>query len=219
MDLVKCILEVRRLSGNPNYRAVDDTDFRRAVESSLEWLAGQLEYEVRTDAQGIALTAETQEYGLAPNVRQVFWVEWNGARLEPSSTWDWDRRGIDWRNAASGNPTEYAVEGRRLVLYPKPDSTAVSTDGAVTFRYLSSPDLQGEHGNLMLGDTEWWLIAYKAADEWLALHPSEQNAPRQAFCANEWRTRLPDAKRRARNMVAEWTDRVHVFTRRGSAAR
>ena len=58
-------------------------------------------FTVVTDDNAIGLTADQVEYPLPPEVSWIVWAEWDGTKLEPNSTYGWEREGLGWREAGT----------------------------------------------------------------------------------------------------------------------
>lgn len=189
------------------------------LTTALETLASELEYSYTTDTTTIALVADTQEYSLPATLNFLLFVEWNDKRLTPKSVHDWDRAGVDWRGAASGTLSEYAVQGRKLIFHPKPDSDAVTDDSAATIRYIAASAGTTTAGATNLADQDTVLAVYLAAAEWLGMHPSNENLARKATLDERVALMLPRAKKRNRNAAFGFQPGVVVATRRSGASR
>ena len=187
---------------------------------ALNWVAIQLKYAVVTE-NNIILTAGIREFPIPKDLGWVVFVEWNTQRLQPSSTYRWDREGTDWRNAAPGNPTEFAlvVGGRNITLFPPPSSAAIAIDPSITIRYISSAPKLESDGTPQLGDLDQELVLYRAAIRYLRAHPNDVNMARVQGYLDEIADILPAAKRRAENPIEDFFPHFHVHSSRMRGAR
>lgn len=135
------------------------------------------------------------------------WVEINGNQLRATSTWGIDLNttnvstgGGSWRSAPSGTPTQFAIEGRDLILNPPPSAAFVATTKTMRWRWIGASDEGWQmDGTPQLSDMDQQLVRYDAAIGWLSAHPSQENQARiQAYTA-EIQRRLPAAKQRWSN--------------------
>lgn len=211
--------DMRERIGGLNPQEVSDRVLALYLTTALETLASELEYSYTTDTTTIALVADTQEYTLPATLNFLLWVEWNDKRLTPKSTFDWDRSGVDWRGADSGTPSEYAVQGRKLIFNPPPDSDAVTDDSAATIRYIAASAGYTTSGATNMADQDTLLAVYLAAAEWLGMHPSNENLARKATLDERIALMLPRAKKRNKNAAFGFQPQVIVETRRSGAAR
>lgn len=223
MDLDDLRSSLRHRIGNPpsagegsvNNRTLDEFLYR-----GLEFMAGELDMFVTTATSGITLVADQQEYDLPAGLIEMLWVEHNSVRLTPGSTFAWDRDGTDWRGAESGTPREFALQGRKIIFYPPPDSTAVSDDSTPTFRYLGTAAALTSSGTTGLGDQDQILAVYWAAWQYCLLRANDPAFAAMAK-ANEAALQgaLATAKRRYHQMIADYQPEFAVRTRREGAAR
>ncbi len=207
----------RTLIGNPNNREVPSRDLSGFLTTSLTWLADELKWDIRTD-ENIGITADDPYVILPQDFTTMIWVEWNDVRLEAFSPTGLDREG-NWRITPAGSPTRYAIEGRRLILNPAPDSTAITTDATISWRYIGSGGGLGTVGVPGLSDLDIQLLCYDAAIDWCTVHITPENQARvQAYTAQVAR-RLPPAKRRWENATQDYfpTIRPDTTSRMGGA--
>jgi hypothetical protein len=210
--------EFRELVGNP-----DPNDFsNRQIESylvpAMEWLAVQLNYAIRTDST-LVLKADQVEYNLPEEFGSMIFVEWNAVRIQPSSVYQWDREGSDYRTAASANPREYAVLSRTLYLNPPPSSTAITTDPYLTLRYIGSSIPMDGGGAPQLGTLDQQLCLYRAAMRYCRSHPNEENRLRIEGYQAEIDELLPAARKRAQNAIEDYSSHFHPLIDRFGGAR
>lgn len=209
----------RRLAGNLKINDVPDTEIQEVINSALEWLAQKLKYSIRTEALAIALVEDQREYPLTEDVLWLLWVDWNDRRLQPASVFAWDQAAVNWQHAASGTPLEYAVRGRRLILYPPPSDDAVDTDGYLSYSYIAATPGVTAAGALELSRSDQRLALLQASWEWCLTHPSEENAARGQGLLSLRDEMLTDAERAARNPIREYAPRINVKVSRDYPAR
>lgn len=172
MRLGKLLGEVRERIGQKTDAEAGDRGLRGALESALEWLAGELRWDLRSEPSAVALVAETREYALPPDCLEVLQAEWNDQALRAESLPGWIRDRNDWDSRAGGDLLQaWAADRGRLFLYPPPSSAAVATDPRLRLRYLAgSPDVS-EGGVRGFSDADHWLAVWATAREWLSTHP------------------------------------------------
>jgi hypothetical protein len=210
---------VRQSIGRPPKNQVEDSEIDAYFNSGLTFLAGELDYRVRIDSLSLVLTAEQRRYPLPDDVLEIVWVEWNSNRLESRSIWEWDRLGTDYVDGTSGNPLEFAVQGRELILFPPPDTGAVETAGSLVYCYLSTGEGITPAGVVGLSDADQRVAAYRAAWEWLLTHPTEQNAALAQGVGSLLRDGLPQALRRAADVAMDQNVRFFPVSRRTGSVR
>lgn len=219
MTREEMLTEVRRRIGNPGLNDVTNRELMPLVDDALTWLADSLKYHVVTTSTAIALTTDQRDYPLPSDFVEMFLVEWDTRRLTEQSTSRWDRIGTDWRNSASGTLNEYAIEGHRLILNPAPTAAVVTTSGTLTLRYAATPGVIGASGPIDLPPLDHSLACWGAAEEWLGLHPSEENMARLQFATEQIKRRLPGARRRAQNALRSYRPRWFIRPYRSGASR
>jgi hypothetical protein len=140
----------------------------------------------------------------------LIWVEYNHFILKPTSTYAMNLNTTNvstgvtpWRSAASGTPTQYAVEGRNLILNPPPSAASIAGSAGqagvtnIRWRWIGSSDDGLEvTGTPELSDMDQQLVRYDAAIGWLSAHPTPENSQRIAAYTAEIQRRLPAAKQR-----------------------
>jgi len=219
MNGKELLSELRERIGNPNVNEVSNPQLERYLASALSWLASELDYVVRTETQMIQVTAEQQEYPLPGDFMSMIFVEWDGNRVLPTSTYSMDRDGTLWRGATGANLAQYAIQGRKLILQPPPSSGAVTADSLLTLRYIAdSPGVQVS-GTPDLSDTDQRLALWEAAYQYLIVHPSETNAARAHSCAVQVQRLLPNAKRRATLPIQDFSPSFRFRSPRQGVAR
>ena len=169
---------LRSRIGSPDKNEVSNLMLLDAVQEALTQLVDELSFRVVTDNLSIALVAGQGDYALPSDVLSILWVSRNDNRLEPFGLGAHDRDMHNTQSQTSGTPTQFAVRGRRLYLYPAPDSSAVSEDGVLSFSYVGAPLEMGPEGPTGLSDSDQWLLIHLASLDWCISHPSEMNAAR-----------------------------------------
>ena len=214
--------KLRRLIMNPSPEEVSDTLLDSCFADALAWLASELRFDIHTDEQ-IPLTAGQFEVPLPQDLAWLLWIEWNGKVLDPTSTFLVNGTGGSWRQQeANDSLSEYAIQGRKLILLPPPSATAITTDPYLSWRYIASGGEIGESGVPGLSDLDLQIARYQAACNWLTDHITAENlSVFQAKIAayTEMIARLlPNAKRRANNpdVTHQWQWRLETG-RDGSA--
>lgn len=211
--------EMRRLVGNPDVTTTSDRDLIPYLASAADWFVAETKNLYRTDTTALLLVADQQEYALTDDIGWILFCEWDDKRLTPSSHHTWDRQGTDYRAAASGNPSEFAVYDRFLILHPPPSSTAVTTDSYLTIRSIVTAGPLTAGGFRGIADFDLRLVLYEAAYEYLALHPSEQSGAMAQFCLGQIQRLLPAAKERAALPIEDHRPRFYIPNTRQGAAR
>lgn len=221
MTEARLLAELREAIGRPTVNEVDDLRLSESyVEPAYDWLAGELGFSVKEDDVAIALTAGVSEYPLTTNILSVIWVKWNTTRLTPASLVSRDRDQSDWQALTSGTPSEYAIQGRKLVILPPPSASAITTSGYLSMRSLTTPDTMGSDGPQDLSNLDQWLIVDEAAIRWCQQNTSQENLARVAMYEKRRDERLKSAKRRWANQTEHYRSGFKVDTsHRQSTAR
>lgn len=225
--LDQLLLSMRKRIGNPDLRDAPDRELTDFLQHAYEWAAAEFDLVVTTDTTTLALVADTQEYTYPSDLLVVLWVEWNGSRLTPKTVFEWDRSGVDWRGAESGTPREFALQGRKLILYPKPNAAAVASDSAATVRYYAQGGALATSSTAAtpLGEGDQQLVVERAAWAWNSLRAGDEKPVGPAAAAraraNEaaFTQLLVQAKRRWHQQIAAHQSPLAVTTRRNGAAR
>lgn len=218
------VSQVRELVGNPSKEETADTRLLRHIVASFEWFSHLMKHNLVTDTDVIQLVSGQKEYFLPPDLMRLILVEHNTLRLVAKTTYQWDREGSDWRNAQpSGTLLEYSVQGRNLIFFPPPSSAAITAAPAPVIRYFASPVPNGvlpKGGIPTLGDSDYWLVIYKASIRYLMSHPSEENTARMQGYQGELNEMLPWVRRRWEVIHEDWAQHFNVDSRpRVSGAR
>lgn len=198
MILAELHEELRRMLGNPTQNEQNNREINSALERALAYLAGVLKFDERTDEQ-INLTADQREYLLPQSFVWLYWVEWNGNLLTPTSTFQYNNQGgprggggVSWHTAESGTPLEYALEGRKLILLPPADSDSVTTRSYLSWRWMGSGDTAlTAAGTPKISKVDQELLLYEAAIRWLSARPGEENRERLASYERQSQRLLP----------------------------
>src|ERR1051326_4134493 len=218
MDRRTAYSNLRRMIGNPAVNETSPRDLDDYIASAADWLATVLKNQYRTETALLGLVLDQQELPLPDDLGWVLFAEWNATRLTPSSHFQWDRNGTTYRTASSGNPSEFAVYERKLILMPPPSATAITTDGDVTIRYIATAAALSAAGIGGIGDFDMRLMLWDAAYEYLGLYPSDENQARAVFCKSQRDELLPAALERSRKPIEDqapqWWPKV---TRMGAA--
>lgn len=203
---------LRERIGNPDKNQANNRQLLAYVSDALDWMADQLKYQVLTDTTSLLLVAGQQEYLIPDSVAWFVWLEWNTNRITPATTQKWDRDGTDWRNASPSQPLQYAIQGRNLILLPAPDSSTVTTQPYLTFRYIATAAPMSASGPLSLCEMDQFIAVYKAAVLYLTAHPSDTSQELIQGYQAELAERVPRAKRRLGNPIRDYRGRLHVDT-------
>ncbi len=195
---------LRERIGNPNPKDVTQRQLASFVASGLQWLADQLEFQVKTDTLSFVLEEDVREITLPQDLAEIISVDWNDTPLTPTSVWKLERENSNWRTADGSAPSEYAIQARKLILFPPPSDDAVDDDDTLTVRYIAAAPAMGESGPVGLNEMDQWLAIYRAALEYLRFHPSDVNAALMRGCEAEIAERLPRARKRAMNAHATY---------------
>ncbi|HEU4754656.1 MAG TPA: hypothetical protein VFU47_16220 [Armatimonadota bacterium] len=224
LTTLELLSHLRERIGDPGLDEVPQHELVGFLTSAFDWAAQRWRNVIVTADRSLALAAGVQEYPLPGDLLYVTWAEWNGSKLPAASTFQWERDGTDWRGTAAGNPREFAVQGRKLILWPKPSAGAVETDGFLTFRFVGAagePRSAASH----FSDADLWVILYHAAVEWLGANPGadELEMKRRQLMLQTAREqlalRLADADARHQEPVEDHYPAFTVKTRRRGAAR
>jgi hypothetical protein len=201
MDDLEIISNFRNRIGEPTTREYSDVSLQSTLAPTLMWLAGELGYNI-VPSLTIPLTADDYTVALPADEEFLIWVEHNGKRLSPSSVNRWVRDGVMYRQDASATPRSYAVEGRKLLLNPPPDSGAVAADANLTLSYIAQAEELGPDGVSGLTDADLWVAIHRASVDWLGLHSGKtkeeiaQRASQKAANLEMFQALFPQAKRR-----------------------
>lgn len=172
--------QLRLLVGDPPLNEISDRKLISFVTFAMEWFACEMEHNVIDDTTSLVLTAGQGEYPLPATFLVAIWFEHNDIRLEPMSLSAKDRDQEAWQQATSGTPVSYAIQGRKVSFHPPPDSSAVSTDSIVSYRYVASATALGPQGPQGLSEADQWLLIYRAARDFCVANPSDMNMARIA---------------------------------------
>lgn len=211
--------DFRRKIGGKLRTEVIDSDADSYLDSATEWLAAQLKWRVGTDTQSLALVADQQELQLPDDLIEVIFIEWNSKRLTPGSVYGWDRVGTDWRGATSAALSEFAIQGRKLVLNPPPDDDAIEDDPTLTLRGVFMPEKVSVAGPVDVAPLDARLIAWKAAQQWLKVNTSQENYARAQAYQSEIDPLLKSARKNAQKMIRDYQPRFRWRSYRNGAAR
>lgn len=137
---VELLADLRERVGRPEVNAVSDRPLKHHLKAALEWLADRLQFNVQNET--LDLSADTQTYDLPSDLLLLLNVAWHGADLDMASVAEWRAKRRPYPDATPGQPREYAVLGRQLILNPAADSSAIDTDSALSWSWVrSAPEL------------------------------------------------------------------------------
>jgi hypothetical protein len=221
-SLDEILANVREQCGKLTLDQVSDADLHRQVKRAFNWAADRWQSLFATQDYGVLLVEDQFRYPLPPNFLHLVLVEHNNERLTPASVHQWQRDGVDYRNATSGTPRQFAVQGRQLLLYPPPSDDAITDDGFVALNYVRSlvgaelPDW---------ADLDLDVVEYKAAVYWLGVNPGRDEPTQKArgvlLQTNQafLEERLIQADRRQANAIQDFNPGSAVWSRRSGGAR
>lgn len=222
------VVALRERVGRPSIDEVNDRRLLSFLNSALEWLAAEFQYNSTVATLGI--DENDYEHPLGVGVAEVLWVKHGTKTLEPASIALWVRDGIDWRNSTAGQPEQYAFEAGTLWLYPQPDATAADTD--LTYGYLpAAPEIDTDTsqspGNTtatpLLSSANQGLLVWKAAEEYFSATITPENMGQRNLqiqaCVKQVADRLGNARRQVKHGARSSGPRPSVFSRHGGAAR
>jgi hypothetical protein len=213
--------DVRRKIGGKTKNEVADAVLDDYLNGALEWLAAQLHYRIETDTTTLLLVEDQQEYDVPTGLIEVIFLEWDDTRLAPSSVYAWDRTGTTWRGAASGAPREFAVQGRKIVLNPPPDSDSIDTEDTLVLRgvFLPASINALTAGPTQVAPLDGRLVCWKAAQQWLKVNASQENYARAQAYQSEIDPLLKAARKNAQAMIRDYRPRWRWRSYRQGAAR
>lgn len=203
---------VRERIGAPNKGDLSDDRLRGYVADGAERLATELESFIKTDELSVALVANQNEYAVPSDLLTILWVEHNNLRLDEIGINAEDRDGTNWRNQTASTPTSYAMQGRKLILVPKPSAAAVSTDGFLSIRYIASAPTITAAGPPTWSDADQWLLIYLTALTFCEVNPSQENQARIPRYELQVAGRLDEARGRWQNMTRFYHARLRPET-------
>ena len=186
----------RILIGNPSKEEVANDELRDHLIASFDWLANKLKYLVRQDNQGVTLVASQIEYPLPKDLLWIIWISWNNEKLTPASQYRWDRDESNFRTITASTPSEYAVQGDKLLLMPPASAAAIVTTPYLVVKSIVTPVVLEAGGPKGLADSDCWLALYKSAVRYLLPRRSDENQARIADYRLEIADLLPVAKAR-----------------------
>lgn len=218
MNRLELYSEFRELIGNPDPNDLTNRQIESYLVPALEWLAVQLNYSIHTN-DTFPLVEGEREYQLPPDFGSMVLVEWNSMRLAPSSIYQWDREGFNYRNVPASMPREYAVWGRKLILGPPANLAAISTDPYLKIQYIGSTKGLDGSGTPFLGNLDQQLLLLRAATRYCRSHPTEENMARIVTYREEIAELLPAARKRAQNAIEDFYPHFHPNVDRFSPAR
>lgn len=208
------------LVGNPTPTEMSARQIKLHLIPAFAWLATELKHDVRHLDHAILLVAGQQDYLLPDEVAWVMELYWNNMYLTPASLLKWDHEGTSWRGQPNSDVlNDWAVSGRRIFLLFPPSAAAIATDPYIAMRFIAGvPNLTSE-GPYNLAESDQYLAVLRAAIRYLRSHPSDTNNIKLANYAEEMKELLPQAIRRARNLIHDFTPSFQVYTERTGGAR
>lgn len=219
MNRLEIYSSLRELIGNPDVNDVTNKQLDAMIVPALEWLAVKLEYAIYTDSS-FQLRADVSEYTLPQDFGILVFAEWNSLRLIPASVYEWQRSGTDYRNADSvSSLREFAIRGRKLILFPPPSSTAITTDPFMTIQYIGSAPMMDSSGTPQLSNLDQELLVLRAGVRYCRTHPSDENLVKIREYSLEIDELLPAARKRAQNAIAEYQPTLEIEIDRYRGAR
>jgi hypothetical protein len=213
------LAELRELIGNSSVNETNNRQLLSHLNAALAWFAEVMRHHVVTDEHAIALVEDQRAYPLPNTLSRLLWVEHNSIRLEPTSTFQHEQQGGNWRTVASASPSQYAIEGRELILIPPPDDDAIEDDGYLAMRYIAAPEELGADGSAGLSELDYQIVLYKAAIRWLRSHPSDINRAMVVEYKEELNELVGAAKRRQMNPHETFQPNMAISVTRQGAAR
>lgn len=166
-DLKEMQAQMRSMIGNPTEQQVFNRTLDRYLQNGVTQTGAMIGLPVLTTREMVPLEVNTHTYPLPADVLRVHEVWWNGSPLEFSSIETWRRDRVNWRGEEAGPPREVAVDARELFLYPRPDTSALATDGALDVRVLLTGHRLEANGITGFSDADVLLAVRLAAVEYM----------------------------------------------------
>lgn len=218
-DTGTLIAEVRYLC-DLKVRDVPLRELETRLAAAAAALGAKLQWVIKEETQALRLAADQVEYVLPADVDLILAASWGTTTLTPFSARAEDRDLSSWRLTASvSNPSQYAVEGRTLLLNPPPSADAIETDPFLRFRYVGCPSGYDLADGRYLGESERWLLVYRTCIDYLTRENKPEKAGMLALARQNYEDMLPDAMGRTVNRVPGFQPPVSIFRRRAGAAR
>lgn len=210
---------LRQLLGDPVPGSVSNRQLTPWLADALDRLARELKYSLTEDQHSLTLEADEQEYPLPTDVQQLMWIRYAGIKLKPSTTYEWDRDGLNWKEAVAGIPSEYAYEGRKVIFDCPLSAGAISSYPRATVKYVST-----SHGITLanmpgLPDADARLACRLAALQFCYARPTAENAARAQALGAVIGMDMEEAQRRHAQPVEDLQPKLGVATSRRGAAR
>src|SRR3990167_4960598 len=95
MVATELLVDLREYVGRPSIDEVNDRKLLTFLNSALDWLANELQYNPTVTTQ--ALTLDDYDYVLGVGVSEILWVRHGTKVLVPASIELWLRGGGNWR--------------------------------------------------------------------------------------------------------------------------
>lgn len=212
--------EIRDLLGGVDERTVSNRILRPHLAAALEWVAQQLGTAVEEDSMSFQAETGRQEYPLLSHVNQIKWVQHNGVMLDPTTTDQWLGDSYNWKQANAGYPSEFAVEGRKLIFNCPFSADAVATDSQIIFKYSRSSRGMRPASMPDIPDSDARMACTYAAFRWCVANPQlEGNAARAAGFQTLVQADIGAAKSRNAQTIENQQPSQRVHTGRAYAAR
>ena len=170
----------REYVNEKNTTSVPDATVIFYLDGGQEATNRRLGWYRKTSTNGITLVNDTQEYSAFADQVRIVWVEHAGVVLRPGNLHTWENDGVHWRSVSAGIPREWAVDGDKIVFYPKPNAEAVAAAANPVVRYVATPPTLPSGGPAELGSQDHRLIVYHAVREWSSCHPDSALAIQRA---------------------------------------
>lgn len=231
MNYNELLVDLREKVGRPGIDDVNDRRLLTFLTSAIDFMAAELQWPIKTNTAGIGFSADQYEYPLSDDsldgeIAEILWVRYNGKLLEPASIAQWVRDGVDWRDATSGSPDQWAFEGLTLYVYPPPSSSVVSDDAAPEIGYIeASPslDTSATNATTYLTPAAHGCLVWKAAEEYFTATIDKDNLGQRNLqiqaAAKQVADRLNNLKRMVKHGARSSGPKPSVFSRHGGAAR
>jgi len=161
----------RDLTNEQDTNIVTAAQVDQQISLGQEALNDLIGYFIKDDTSTIALVNGTQEYTLPADCLEVLHATWNNTFLKEETLDEARRNYTNWLSAsASATLESYVLYGRKLLLIPKPNATAVSSDGFVDLRYVATPTAYATTAFDGLASQHHAIPIYYAASLWLDAH-------------------------------------------------
>lgn len=179
MDRTSMNALFREYTNERNTTRLSDTRIDFYMQSGLEAFNRRVGYKVKDDNTTVVFATGTGEYTLPADLDEIVFVELpNGTILQKSDVDEWRRRGIDWRDAQASTPTEWAVQGRKIIFSPKPDVNLNTLKPVL--RYVAAPLEYTTNGPDSIGTQDHRIVVFYAVAEFSEAYPDSAFALQRA---------------------------------------